>query len=114
MGGKRVSGEEEGKGTEGPASPSRRTTRSGPPGVFQDGSPASRVPPEAVEARDRMEAIRERLDRTERRFRNKEGNPLRFWALLARLDGRMQKVQKENDKEVHDLIMILTRRAGVL
>ncbi|MHB1605113.1 MAG: hypothetical protein ACYCTV_01790 [Leptospirales bacterium] len=48
------------------------------------------------------------------RVRMKEGNPLRSWSLLSRLDGRMQKVQKENDKEIQDLIMLLARRAGVL
>ena len=49
-----------------------------------------------------------------RRFQDKEGNSLRFWELMFELDGRMQKVQKENDKEVQDLIMLLARRAGVL
>ncbi len=72
------------------------------------------IPPETVAAQDRMAAIRERLGRAEKRYRDKEGNPLRFWALLARLDGRMQKVQKENDKEVQDLVMLLVRRAGIL
>lgn len=72
------------------------------------------IPPETVAARDRIAAIGERLERAERRFWDKEGNPLRFWALLARLDGRMQKVQKENDKEVQDLVMFLARRAWVL
>jgi hypothetical protein len=72
------------------------------------------IPPETVAARDRMEAIRERLERAEKRYRDKEGKPLRFWSLLAKLDGRMQKVQKENDKEIQDLVMLLARRAGVM
>ena len=65
-------------------------------------------------ARDKMAAIRERLDRAEKRFRDKEGNPLRFWALLSNLDVRMQKVRKENDKEVQSLAILLSRRAGIL
>jgi len=72
------------------------------------------IPPETVAARDRMAAIRERLDRAEKRFLDKEGNPLRFWGVFGRLDERMQKVQKENDKEVQDLIMLLARRVGVM
>ena len=72
------------------------------------------IPPETVAARDKMAAIRERLERAEKRFRDKEGNPLRFWALLSELDVRMQKVQKETDKEIQDLVMLLARRAGVL
>lgn len=54
-----------------------------------------------------MADLRERMERAERRYWDKEGNPLRFWALLSKLDGRMQKVQKENDKEVQNLIMLL-------
>ncbi|MHB8370953.1 MAG: hypothetical protein ACYDBP_14925 [Leptospirales bacterium] len=65
-------------------------------------------------ARDKMAAIRERLDRAEKRFRDKEGNPLRFLGVFGSLDERMQKVQKETDKEVQDLIMLLARRAGVM
>ncbi|MHB1927818.1 MAG: hypothetical protein ACYCRD_11255 [Leptospirillum sp.] len=37
--------------------------------------------------RDRMAAIRERMERAERRYWDKEGNPLHFWALLSKLDG---------------------------
>jgi len=72
------------------------------------------IPPETVAARDKMAAIRERLDRAEKRFRDKEGNPLRFWGVFGRLDERMQKVQKETDKEIQDLVILLARRAGVM
>ncbi|MHB8369347.1 MAG: hypothetical protein ACYDBP_06585 [Leptospirales bacterium] len=51
-----------------------------------------------VAARDRIAAIRERLERAEKLFRDKEGNPLRFWGVLGRLDERMQKVQEDTDK----------------
>ncbi|MHB8370714.1 MAG: hypothetical protein ACYDBP_13685 [Leptospirales bacterium] len=46
--------------------------------------------------------------------RDKEGAPLTFWKVWSRLGERMEKVQKENDKEIQDLIMLLARRAGIL
>ncbi|MHB1287683.1 MAG: hypothetical protein ACYCYP_14245 [Leptospirales bacterium] len=72
------------------------------------------IPPETVEARDRMAAIRERLGRAEKRTQDKEGIPLTFWKVWSRLGERMEKVQKENDKEVQDLVMLLARQAGIL
>ncbi|MHB1756804.1 MAG: hypothetical protein ACYCT9_04740 [Leptospirillum sp.] len=72
------------------------------------------IPPETVAARDRMDAIRDRLDRAEKRTQDKEGNPLSFWGTWNKLGERMEKVQKENDKEVQDLVMLLARRAEVI
>ena len=72
------------------------------------------IPPETVAARDKMAAIRDRLERAEKRFRDKEGNPIRFWNLLAKIEKRMLAVEKETDKEVQDLVMLLARRAGII
>ncbi|MHB8370638.1 MAG: hypothetical protein ACYDBP_13300 [Leptospirales bacterium] len=72
------------------------------------------IPPETVAVRDLMDAIRDRLERAEKRYRTKEGTPLTFWGTWTNLGERMEKVQKENDKEVQDLVMLLARQAGIL
>ena len=67
-----------------------------------------------VEARDKLSAIRQRTEDAEKRYRNKEGNPLRFWGIWQKLGEKMEKLQKENDKEVQNLIMLMARRAGII
>ena len=67
-----------------------------------------------VEAWDKLSAIRHRTEDAEKRYRDKEGNPLRFWWIWQKLGEKMEKIQKENHKEVQDLIMLLARRAGIL
>ena len=65
-----------------------------------------------VETRDKLSAIRQRMEAAEKRYRDKEGNSFRFWGIWQKLGEKMEKFQKENHKEVQDLIMLLARRAG--
>ena len=69
---------------------------------------------EMVEARDKLSAIRQRTEDAEKRYRDKEGNPLRFWGIWQKLGEKMEKYGKENHKEVQDLIMLLAQRAGII
>ena len=79
-------------------------------GVLPPGGPGM----DMVADRDRIRAIRQRTEDAEKRYRDKEGNPLRFWGIWQKLGEKMEKFQKENNKEVQDLIMLLARRVGVL
>ena len=73
-----------------------------------------RIPKTWIQDKDLMAAIRHRTEDAEKRYRDKEGNPLRFWGIWQKLGENMEKFQKENHKEVQDLIMLLARRAGIL
>ena len=34
-----------------------------------------------VDARDKLSAVRQRMEDAEKRYQDKEGNPLRFWGI---------------------------------
>lgn len=67
-----------------------------------------------VDARDKLSAVRQRMEDAEKRYQDKEGNPLRFWGIWQKLGEKMEKYGKKNNKEVQDLIMLLARRSGIL
>lgn len=71
---------------------------------------------EMVEARDRLRAIRQRVEIAEERYPNKEDGspPLTFWGIWQKIGEKMEKSGKENHREVQDLILLLARRAGIL
>ena len=77
------------------------------------GSPV-RIPEQWIKDKDRMAAIRERLARAEKRYRAKDGPALTFFGLLARLSDERVKVAKDDDRTIQDLVMLLTRKAGIM
>ena len=77
-------------------------------------SPEVRIPEQWIRDKDRMTAIRARLDRAEARFRNRDGSPLSFMAILIKLDAIHAKILKNDHKDIQDLVMLLAKRAGVV
>lgn len=73
-----------------------------------------RIPEQWIRDKDRMVAIRERLDRAEKRFRRKDGSGMRFYELIGKLDAVHAKVLKDDHKDIQDLVILLARRAGVI
>ncbi len=58
--------------------------------------------------------IRERLSRTEKRFRRKDGTAMRLFDLIGKLDAVHAKVLKDDHKDIQDLVILLALRAGVI
>lgn len=73
------------------------------------GPGAYRPPMAASEA-----VIRERLSRTEKRFRRKDGTAMRLFDLIGKLDAVHAKVLKDDHKDIQDLVILLALRAGVI